>query len=61
MSAWVVVVTDGDADYTSVYVAEGVTNATEARVLESSLPEDDGDLFYRVLPVGSVSDLKQRL
>lgn len=55
---WVVIKGDGDIDYTSVYVAEGVTNAQEARELELRLPEDNGDDFYRVVPLLSSRDLE---
>lgn len=57
-STWVVIKGDGDIDYTNVYIAEGVTNAQEARELELRLPEDNGDDFYRVVPLLSNKDLE---
>lgn len=58
MTDFVVVYTDGDADYTSVYAAPEGTTRAEA---EAMLPEDDGDGFWRVITVGSPAALAARL
>lgn len=56
-STWVVLRSDGDIDYTHVYIAENVTNAEEAKALELTLPEDTADERYRVVPLQSKKDL----
>lgn len=52
---WVVVVTDGDADFTEVYELEGVETYEQAQAFEQTLPEDSGDYFFRVHRVESFS------
>jgi hypothetical protein len=54
----VIVRSDGDADYTTVY---GPFSAEEIGELEFRLPEDDGDYFWRVMPLSSRDELETAL
>lgn len=61
---WVVVTTDGDADYTSLYEAEHpvtykpIETAEEAAELQATLPEDNDGMFFRVIPIEDANTLR---
>jgi hypothetical protein len=52
---WVIISSDGDIDYTDVY-GPFATQA-EADAYGAELPEDDGDIAYRVVPLSPISAL----
>lgn len=60
---WLIVASDGDIDYTSVYVAEGATTEAEAQAIMEEIigAEEDpyDDYSYRVLPLRSLNALKE--
>lgn len=62
---WLIIVSDGDIDYTNVYVAEGAKTEMEAQtILDEIVGEEedpDDSYFYRVIPLESFKDFKKRI
>lgn len=58
---WVVLVTDGDADYSTAYHLENVETSEQAAAFDRTLPADNGDYFYRVHKLGTTADLEAQL
>lgn len=61
---WLIIESDGDIDYTNVYLAEGATTHLEAEKLLDDIAghiEDDGDYHYRVASLRSLAEFKERI
>ncbi len=55
---WVVIISDGDIDYTDIYGPFDTEQEAEASI---SHIEDNDDYSYRVIPIQSLVELESRL